>query len=62
MQILGKIIAPDDTNAWKGLEFGDWLVFKYVDGLIVNGASRGLLDGRGKGWWDISCKNNPDKV
>ncbi|KAG8643629.1 hypothetical protein MANES_11G054600v8, partial [Manihot esculenta] len=61
VQLLGKIIAPDDTNAWKGLEFGDWLVFKYVDGLIVNGASRGLLDGRGKGWWDISCKNNPDK-
>ncbi|KAG8643630.1 probable polygalacturonase At3g15720 [Manihot esculenta] len=59
VQLSGNVIAPNDPNAWKGLDFGKWLTFQYVDGLTVSGD--GLLDGRGKGWWDISCKYNPGK-
>ncbi|GFZ04083.1 hypothetical protein Acr_16g0007070 [Actinidia rufa] len=51
--ISGIIIAPDSPEAWKGRNQGRWLVFKDVDGLSVDGT--GMIDGRGKGWWDILC-------
>ena len=53
LQISGIIIAPDSPEAWKGRNQGRWLIFKDVDGLSVDGP--GMIDGRGKGWWDILC-------
>ncbi|XP_057504256.1 probable polygalacturonase At1g80170 isoform X1 [Actinidia eriantha] len=53
LQISGIIIAPDSPESWKGRNQGRWLIFKGVDGLSVDGP--GMLDGRGKGWWDILC-------
>ncbi|PSS17861.1 Polygalacturonaseprecursor [Actinidia chinensis var. chinensis] len=51
--ISGIIIAPNSPESWKGRNQGRWLIFKGVDGLSVDGP--GMLDGRGKGWWDILC-------
>ncbi|KAJ9179054.1 hypothetical protein P3X46_010878 [Hevea brasiliensis] len=60
VQLSGKIIAPDDPNDWKGKDFGEWLTFRYVNGLEVAGG--GLLNGRGQAWWNISCKHHPGNI
>ncbi|KAI7985938.1 putative polygalacturonase [Camellia lanceoleosa] len=56
-RLSGTIIAPDNPKAWKGRNPGRWLTFQDVNGLGVSGL--GKIDGRGQGWWDISCKRHP---
>ncbi|CAL5361489.1 unnamed protein product [Camellia sinensis] len=55
--LSGTIIAPHNPEAWKGRNLGQWLTFQDVNGLGVSGP--GKIDGRGQGWWDISCKRHP---
>ncbi|KAF3453693.1 hypothetical protein FNV43_RR04134 [Rhamnella rubrinervis] len=56
--ILGRVLAPDSPQAWEGLDPSQWLVFHGVSGLRVSGS--GLIDGRGNGWWEQSCRDHPD--
>ncbi|TQD97180.1 hypothetical protein C1H46_017269 [Malus baccata] len=55
--ILGRLLAPNSPEAWKGLDQSQWLAFKRVSGLKVAGPGR--INGRGKGWWDQSCRDHP---
>lgn len=54
--------AQSDPNKWQKGENGiiPWLIFERVEGLLLSG--RGLLDGQGKGWWDIHCRDHPGPV
>ncbi|KAL0010642.1 hypothetical protein SO802_005750 [Lithocarpus litseifolius] len=57
--LLGVLFAPSGPKPWK--DFNDvvkFIEFEYVTGLYIRGF--GLIDGRGKGWWDISCRDHPD--
>ncbi|XP_020262038.1 probable polygalacturonase At1g80170 [Asparagus officinalis] len=56
-QIEGTIVAPDAPSTWDGLDPGQWLQFKYINGLTVEGP--GVIDGRGYNWWKKSCRENP---
>ncbi|XP_028953977.2 probable polygalacturonase At1g80170 isoform X4 [Malus domestica] len=49
------IVAPNTPDGWKG---ADLLAFRGVNGLTLNGS--GLIDGRGKSWWDVSCRHHPE--
>ncbi|CAG7894002.1 unnamed protein product, partial [Brassica rapa] len=57
--IDGEMKAQSDPNKWQKGENGiiPWLIFERVEGLVLSG--RGLLDGQGKGWWDIHCRDHP---
>ncbi|XP_075665325.1 polygalacturonase At1g48100-like [Castanea sativa] len=58
VRLLGGLLAPDGPKEWK--EFNDvvkFIEFESVTGLHINGV--GLINGRGKGWWDISCRDHP---
>ncbi|PQQ14138.1 hypothetical protein Pyn_22483 [Prunus yedoensis var. nudiflora] len=44
-------------GAWKGLDPSQWLAFKGVSGLNIAGPGR--INGRGKAWWDQSCRDRP---
>ncbi|KAI3987409.1 hypothetical protein MKX01_042413 [Papaver californicum] len=57
-ELGGTIVAPENPAAWSTSKGGPgtWLVFNSVTGLLVNGG--GVIDGRGKGWWEKSCHNN----
>ena len=58
MQLLGGLFAPDGREEWKKL--GDtvkFIEFEYVTGLYIRGF--GVINGRGKGWWDIACRDHP---
>ncbi|KAF8105256.1 hypothetical protein N665_0161s0053 [Sinapis alba] len=53
--ITGTLSAPQDPNLIKQ---DAWIVFKYVDNLIVTGG--GLLDGQGSHSWSLNdCNENP---
>ncbi|KAF5198643.1 Polygalacturonase [Thalictrum thalictroides] len=54
-KIFGTIISPK-PSAWKGIDSTQWLAFRRVSGLIVDGY--GTINGRGSSWWSLSCKNN----
>ncbi|KAI3876401.1 hypothetical protein MKW98_021253 [Papaver atlanticum] len=56
-ELGGTIVAPENPAAWNTAKGGPgtWLVFNGVNGLLVNGG--GVIDGRGKGWWEKSCSN-----
>ncbi|XWS20418.1 hypothetical protein CRYUN_Cryun31cG0099400 [Craigia yunnanensis] len=54
VKLSGTIIAPNGPNQWKAADLSKWLVFQGVNGLTIDGL--GMIDGRGKGWWDHSCK------
>ena len=59
LQLFGGLFAPVGPEEWK--KFGDtvkFIEFDYVTGLYIRGA--GLVDGHGKGWWDISCRDHPE--
>ncbi|KAF8026742.1 hypothetical protein BT93_F3271 [Corymbia citriodora subsp. variegata] len=58
LEVSGTIIAPKDPNAWNGHDSSKWLTFESVDELTVSG--QGSFDGQGDGWWNISCKLNPE--
>jgi len=58
VRLLGGLLAPDGPKEWK--EFNDvvkFIEFESVTGLHITGV--GLINGRGKGWWDISCRYHP---
>ncbi|XP_051131226.1 polygalacturonase ADPG1-like [Andrographis paniculata] len=57
--IAGTIIAPDRPGFWDGKDASQWLGFEGVKGLKVDGFGNGTIDGRGKAWWDQSCRYNP---
>ncbi|GAA0150857.1 hypothetical protein LIER_09705 [Lithospermum erythrorhizon] len=56
--VFGTIIAPDSPSNWDEQDASEWVVFKTVSRLMVGGL--GTIDGRGKGWWDQSCRGNPE--
>ncbi|KAK3000784.1 hypothetical protein RJ639_021450 [Escallonia herrerae] len=57
-EIQGTIVAPNSPSLWNGCDASQWLAFHAVTGLNVGGP--GKIDGRGKGWWDQSCRYHPD--
>ncbi|PIA42469.1 hypothetical protein AQUCO_02000129v1 [Aquilegia coerulea] len=42
--------------AWKGIDSTQWLAFRRVSSLTVDGY--GTINGQGSSWWSLSCKNN----
>lgn len=52
--MFGTIIAPADPRVWDGLNRRQWLRFKEVDDLTVEGG--GTFYGSGEQWWAESCK------
>ncbi|XVE52194.1 hypothetical protein DITRI_Ditri02bG0103400 [Diplodiscus trichospermus] len=59
VKLSGTIIAPNGPEQWKAADLSTWLAFQGVNGLTIDGL--GIIDGRGKGWWDRSCKFHPSK-
>ncbi|XP_058226753.1 probable polygalacturonase At1g80170 isoform X2 [Rhododendron vialii] len=55
-EISGTIIAPEDPDAWAGLNPQKWLEFQRVNHLTVEGG--GIIEGMGQEWWARSCKIN----
>ncbi|CAL9028008.1 unnamed protein product [Prunus brigantina] len=58
--IFGRLLAPDSPGAWKELDPSQWLAFNGVSGLNIAGPGR--INGRGKAWWDQSCRDHPGLV
>uniref|UniRef100_A0A7N2R4M0 endo-polygalacturonase n=1 Tax=Quercus lobata TaxID=97700 RepID=A0A7N2R4M0_QUELO len=56
IQISGTIVAPEDPDAWHGLNPRKWLYFQGVNHLTIEGG--GLINGMGQEWWARSCKTN----
>ncbi|KAI8544344.1 hypothetical protein RHMOL_Rhmol08G0289300 [Rhododendron molle] len=56
LEISGTIIAPEDPDAWAGLNPQKWLEFQRVNHLTVEGG--GIIEGMGQEWWARSCKIN----
>ncbi|KAL3535857.1 hypothetical protein ACH5RR_004318 [Cinchona calisaya] len=56
--ISGTIVAPSSPSIWDQGDVGQWLAFSRINGLSVHGF--GTINGRGKGWWDQSCKLHPE--
>nr|POE60764.1 polygalacturonase adpg1 [Quercus suber] len=57
--LLGVLFAPSSPKEWKELnDTVKFIEFEYVNGLYIHGV--GLINGHGKGWWDISCRYHPD--
>ncbi|XP_026400240.1 polygalacturonase-like [Papaver somniferum] len=57
VKVDGNIVAPESPDAWNGLDVHLWISFKEVNGLTISGG--GTIDGRGKKWWDQSCRYHP---
>ncbi|KAH7546788.1 hypothetical protein FEM48_Zijuj01G0238400 [Ziziphus jujuba var. spinosa] len=57
-QVMGKMVAPEDPNAWQKCG-GCWLSFLRVQNLILDGS--GQIDGQGSSWWKAlqfdNCNN-----
>ncbi|XWS63676.1 hypothetical protein CRYUN_Cryun06bG0122000 [Craigia yunnanensis] len=55
-QLDGTIIAPTDSQPWgKGIL--QWLEFTKLRGITVQG--KGIIDGRGSGWWQDAPYEDP---
>ncbi|KAG8498517.1 hypothetical protein CXB51_004915 [Gossypium anomalum] len=55
-QLDGTIIAPTDARRWgKGLL--QWLEFTKLKGIAIQG--KGIIDGRGSGWWQDAPYEDP---
>ncbi|XP_031387117.1 probable polygalacturonase At3g15720 [Punica granatum] len=54
VQLFGSIIAPSNPSAWAGFDRSKWLMFEYVNGLILDG--NGRIDGQGSAWWQLCGK------
>lgn len=59
-KILGTIIAPESPSSWNEKDASVWLAFTNINGLNLDGY--GVVDGRGKAWWDQSCRYHPHLV
>ncbi|XP_031739947.1 probable polygalacturonase At3g15720 [Cucumis sativus] len=57
VQILGKIVAPSDLDAWKVFDAKNWLLFSNVSRLVIQG--NGEIDGQGAAWWDRDSDGKP---
>lgn len=53
MQLLGKIIAPNNKSEWIGYHINAWLTFSSINGLVISGG--GQIDGQGSAWWPQPC-------
>ncbi|XP_057958692.1 probable polygalacturonase At3g15720 [Malania oleifera] len=56
VQAFGSIVAPSSLDIWENSEKGNWIVFKEVDGLTIDGAGTGEINGHGEAWWE-QCDN-----
>ncbi|XP_060196170.1 polygalacturonase QRT2-like isoform X1 [Lycium barbarum] len=56
--ISGRLVASSTPSIWTGQDPSQWLAFRNVSGLIVDGS--GAIDGQGQGWWDQSCRYHPE--
>ncbi|XP_041017298.1 probable polygalacturonase At1g80170 isoform X1 [Juglans microcarpa x Juglans regia] len=56
LQISGKIVAPEDPDAWYGMNPRKWIYFHGVNHLTIEGG--GTINGMGQKWWAQSCKTN----
>ncbi|XP_022726620.1 polygalacturonase At1g48100-like isoform X2 [Durio zibethinus] len=55
-QLDGTIIAPTDSQPWgKGIL--QWLEFTKLKGITIQG--KGIIDGRGTGWWQDAPYEDP---
>nr|XP_024927172.2 probable polygalacturonase At3g15720 [Ziziphus jujuba var. spinosa] len=50
VQVGGDIIAPSELSDWDGFDPENWIVFRDVNGLTVDG--NGQIDGKGAKWWE----------
>ncbi|KAB2061325.1 hypothetical protein ERO13_A10G074900v2 [Gossypium hirsutum] len=57
VMLSGTILAPNGPDQWNSSDLSTWLAFEGVNGLSISGF--GTIDGRGKGWWDRSCRYHP---
>ncbi|XP_022153575.1 probable polygalacturonase At3g15720 [Momordica charantia] len=57
VQILGKIVAPSDIDAWKEFDVENWLLFSNVSRLVIRGS--GQIDGQGAAWWGRKSHGRP---
>lgn len=48
MQILGDLVAPDNT--WATSDLANWILFHKVQDLTIDG--NGQVDGHGSIWWN----------
>ncbi|KAF8390431.1 hypothetical protein HHK36_024957 [Tetracentron sinense] len=55
-QLDGTIIAPTSAKAW-GTGLLQWLEFTKLRGITIRG--KGIIDGRGSGWWQDSPLDDP---
>ncbi|KAK9027702.1 hypothetical protein V6N11_067525 [Hibiscus sabdariffa] len=55
-QLDGTIVAPTDSRPWgKGIL--QWLEFSKLKGITIQG--KGIIDGRGSGWWQDTPYEDP---
>ncbi|XP_010556330.1 PREDICTED: polygalacturonase At1g48100 [Tarenaya hassleriana] len=52
VQIDGTVVAPDKIGTWPKSSLFQWLNFKWLDQITVQGS--GTLDARGSAWWDTT--------
>ncbi|MCL7025517.1 hypothetical protein MKW94_028057 [Papaver nudicaule] len=51
VQVLGNIVAPNQTSAWGNIHARhSWIVFSHIDGLTIHGP--GQIDAQGHVWWN----------
>ncbi|PKI47488.1 hypothetical protein CRG98_032078 [Punica granatum] len=58
-QLDGTIIAPMNRENW-GRDLSNWIVFKRVTGLTVQG--EGTIEGSGSGWWHVSGSDDLEDI
>ncbi|CAL5443457.1 unnamed protein product [Camellia sinensis] len=54
-QVDGTLMPPDGPDLWPDSNSKhQWLIFYRINEISLHGG--GLIDGRGKKWWDLPCK------
>ncbi|CAD5324216.1 unnamed protein product [Arabidopsis thaliana] len=51
VQIEGILVAPEKIGSWPNSSLFQWLNFKWVSHLTIQGS--GTLNGRGSNWWNL---------
>lgn len=51
VQIEGTLVAPTKTGSWPKSSLFQWLNFKWVSHVTIQGS--GTLDARGYNWWNL---------
>ncbi|KAJ7977717.1 Polygalacturonase family [Quillaja saponaria] len=55
LKVDGTLMPPDGPESWpKNNSKHQWLVFYRINEMSIEGG--GVIDGRGKKWWDLPCK------